>query len=100
MARFAQGVAEVDFGGEEGVRVGLVLFRMGECAAEEVDRVDELEVVVVDDAELVEKKRIGGAQFVCCFEVLARQREVAELEILHAKEELGEVSALEQAGGG
>ena len=52
------------------------------------------------DAEFVEKKGVCGTKDVGCVEIFLREGHVAELEVLHSEEELGEMGALEESCGG
>ena len=56
--------------------------------------------MVEDDAQLVQEQRVGAAERVGRVQVFVREGHVVELEVLHAEEELGQVGALEEAGGG
>ena len=56
--------------------------------------------MVRDHAELVQQQRVRAAERVRGIEILARQRHVVQLQVLHAQKERGQVGALEEAGGG
>lgn len=77
-----------------------MIFAEGERSAEHADCVGELVFVVEDGAHFVEEEGVRGAEGVGGVEVFAGEGHVVELEVLHAEEELGEVGALEEAGGG
>ncbi|KAH4906399.1 hypothetical protein HBI80_078990 [Parastagonospora nodorum] len=93
-------MCEVDLGGDQRIWLSFVLGRDFECAPEVLAGFEELFFIVVDDAEFVEQQGVGFAQVVGGFEVFAGEGEVVELQILHAEEELWEMRALEEAGGG
>ena len=93
-------MAEVSPRGDPGTGVGINFSSDGEGTIEDLDGVWEVVEVVKDDAELVEKQRVCLAERVRGIKVLVREVHIVELQILHAEEEVWEMSTLEEARGG
>ena len=91
---------EVGARGDPGFGVGVDIAGDVEGLFEDGDGVVEVVEVVEHDAQLVQEQRVGFAELVGGVEVFLGEGHVVELEVLHAEEELGEVGALEEAGGG
>ncbi len=85
--------------GDPGAGIGVDFLCDGEGALEELDSLWEMIKVVEHDSELVEEQRVGLTELVRGVEEFLRESHVVELEVLHTKEELGEVRSLEEAGG-
>lgn len=96
----AVGVPEVGARGEPGLGVRADVRGDGEGLLEDAHRVGQVVEVVEDDAHFVEEERVRAAERVRGREVLVREGQVAQLQVLHAQEELRQVRALEEAGGG
>ena len=96
----AVGVREVGAGREPGLGLGADVVGDLEGLGEEGGGLAGAVLVVVDDAHLVEEQRVGLAEAVGGAQELVGERHVVQGVVLHAEEDLRQVRAHEEAGGG